>query len=112
MLATRTTSASATSPRARSWCATHTGKVAPPPLPAIEPARYATWDVSGVGEMETGAVRSFLERRAQLRPHARHALAQQLAQQLRPHVAGARPGLDDETFLEHFAAAKARTNDR
>jgi uncharacterized RDD family membrane protein YckC len=88
------------------------GKVAPPPLPAIEPARYATWDVSGVGEIETGAVRSFLERRAQLRPQARHALAQQLAQQLRPRVAGARPGLDDETFLEHFAAATARTNDR
>ncbi len=57
-------------------------------------------------------MRSFLERRAQLRPQARHALAQQLAQQLRPRVAGARPGLDDETFLEHFAAAKARTNDR
>ena len=32
----------------------------------------------------------------------------QLAGRLRPQVAGARPGLDDETFLEYFAAAKAR----
>jgi hypothetical protein len=52
-------------------------------------------------------VRSFLERRAKLRPQARQALAHQLAQRLRPRVAGARPGLDDEAFLEHFAAAKA-----
>jgi uncharacterized RDD family membrane protein YckC len=87
-------------------------KVAPPKLPEIEPARYATWDVSGVGEVETGAVRSFLERRTQLRPQARQALAQQLAQRLRPQVAGVRQGLDDESFLEHFAAAKARTNDQ
>jgi uncharacterized RDD family membrane protein YckC len=82
-----------------------------PPAPApraIEPERYATWDVSGVGETEAGAVRSFLERRAQLQPGARRALARQLAQRLRPQVAGARPGLDDETFLEYFAAAKAR----
>ena len=83
-------------------------KVAPPPLRAIEPERYATWDVSGVGDTEAGAVRSFLERRAQLQPGARRALAEQLAQRLRPQVAGARPGLDDETFLEYFAAAKAR----
>ena len=45
-------------------------KVAPAPLRAIEPERYATWDVSGVGEAESGAVRSFLERRAQLQPGA------------------------------------------
>jgi hypothetical protein len=82
--------------------------VAPPPLRQIEPERYATWDVSGVGDVEAGAVRSFLERRTQLQPGPRRALAQQLAQQLRPRVAGARPGLDDETFLEYFAAAKAR----
>ena len=83
-------------------------KVAPPPLRQIEPERYATWDVSGVGDVEAGAVRSFLERRTQLQPGPRRALAQQLAQRLRPQVAGARPGLDDETFLEYFAAAKAR----
>jgi uncharacterized RDD family membrane protein YckC len=82
--------------------------VAPPPLRAIEPERYSTWDVRGVGEVEAGAVRTFLERRAQLQPGARRALAQQLAQRVRPQVAGARPGLDDETFLEYFVAAKAR----
>ena len=53
-------------------------------------------------------MRSFLERRAQLQPGARRALAAAARQRLRPQVAGARPGLDDETFLEHFAAAKAR----
>ena len=70
--------------------------------------RYANWDVTGIGEEEAGAVRAFLERRADLRPGARRALAAQLAGQLRPLVAGVRPGLDDETFLEHLAAAKAR----
>lgn len=83
-------------------------KVAPPPLRPIEPERYATWDVSGVGAVEAGAVRSFLERRPQLEPRARRALAAQLAGRLRPQVAGVRPGLDDETFLEYLAAAKAR----
>lgn len=70
--------------------------------------RYASWDVTGVGEEEAGAVRSFLERRAQLRPGARRALAEQLAGRLRPLVAGAQHGLGDEAFLEHLAAAKAR----
>ncbi len=53
-------------------------------------------------------MRAFLERRAELRPGARRALAAQLAGRLRPLVAGAQPGLDDEAFLEHLAAAKAR----
>jgi uncharacterized RDD family membrane protein YckC len=76
--------------------------------PWVRPERYANWDVTGVGEAETTAVRSFLERRADLRPGSRRALAAQLAQRLRPLVAGTRPGLDDETFLEYLAAAKAR----
>src|SRR4051794_9435458 len=76
--------------------------------PQISPQRYANWDVTGVGEQEAGAVRSFLERRNQLRPGARRALAQQLAGRLRPLVAGAQRGLGDEAFLEHLAAAKAR----
>ena len=53
-------------------------------------------------------MRAFLERRGQLDPGARAALAAQLAGRLRPLVAGVRPGLTDETFLEHLAAAKAR----
>jgi len=81
---------------------------APPPAPAVEPAQLASWDVTGVSDAETAAVRSFLERRAQLRPGARRALAQQLAGRLRPQVAGARVNLDDETFLEYLAAAKSR----
>ncbi|MDA0165496.1 RDD family protein [Solirubrobacter ginsenosidimutans] len=80
--------------------------------PPVSSERYASWDVTGVGEEEAGAVRSFLERRAQLRPGARRALAEQLAGRLRPRVAGAQHGLGDEAFLEHLAAAKARGNMR
>jgi uncharacterized RDD family membrane protein YckC len=78
------------------------------PLPQIPPEHYASWDVTGIGDNESTAVRSFLERRGQLDPGARAALAAQLAGRLRPLVAGARPGLTDETFLELLAAAKAR----
>src|SRR3954462_9511101 len=76
--------------------------------PHVSPERYANWDVTGVGEEEAGAVRSFLERRNQLRPGARRALAEHLAGRLRPLVAGSQHGLGDEAFLEHLAAAKAR----
>jgi uncharacterized RDD family membrane protein YckC len=79
----------------------------PPPAP-IPPERYASWDVTAIGDSEATAVRSFLERRGALDPGARASLAAQLAGRLRPLVAGARPGLADETFLEHLAAAKAR----
>jgi uncharacterized RDD family membrane protein YckC len=82
--------------------------VAAPAAPQVAPEHVASWDVTGVGDEESSAVRAFLERRAQLRPGARRALAGQLAGRLRPLVAGARPGLDDETFLEYLAAAKAR----
>jgi uncharacterized RDD family membrane protein YckC len=76
--------------------------------PLVAPERFANWDVTGVGEQEAAAVRAFLERRNALRPGARRTLAAQLAGQLRPLVAGVRSGLEDETFLEHLAAAKAR----
>jgi hypothetical protein len=82
--------------------------VAGPVAPAIPSERYASWDVTGVGEPEITAVRAFLERSADLQPGARRVLAAQLAERLRPQVAGARPGLDDETFLQYLAAAKAR----
>jgi uncharacterized RDD family membrane protein YckC len=82
--------------------------VTAPPAPPVSADRYASWDVTGIGEEEAGAVRSFLERRSQLRPGARRALAQQLAERLRPLVAGAQHGLGDEAFLEYLAAAKAR----
>ncbi len=79
-----------------------------PPARAIDPAAYASWDVTGVGDQETIAVRAFLQRRAELHPTARHAIAAELAGKLRPLVAGARAGLDDDTFLELLSAAKAK----
>jgi hypothetical protein len=81
----------------------------PPPVPfapAIDPAAYASWDVTGIGESELAAVRAFLARRGEIAPHARRALAAQLAGQLRPLVAGVRDGLSDEAFLEQLGAAK------
>ena len=64
-------------------------------------------DVTGVSEDEIAIVRAFLARRVDLAPHARRALAAQLAGKLRPNVAGARAGLNDEQFLEQLVAAKA-----
>jgi len=82
--------------------------VTAPQSAPVSPERFANWDVTGVGDEEAGAVRSFLQRRDQLRPGARRALAGQLAGRLRPLVAGAQRGLGDEAFLEHLAAARAR----
>ncbi len=69
--------------------------------------RYAAWDVSGITSFELVTVRRFLERRAQLDPAARGRLAWELAERLRPKVAGAPPGLHPEEFLEALAEAKA-----
>jgi uncharacterized RDD family membrane protein YckC len=77
-----------------------------PPTQQIPPARYASWDVTGIGDAEAAAVRTFLERRWQLDGGARAALAGELAARLRPLIPGMRSGLSDEAFLEHLAAAK------
>ena len=85
------------------------------PLPAVRPAvpdfaaadRYAAWDVSGVTPFELVTVRRFLERRWQLDPGARNRLGWELAERLRPKVAGAPPNLHPEQFLEALAEAKA-----
>ncbi|MDQ1502667.1 MAG: hypothetical protein QOD57_394, partial [Actinomycetota bacterium] len=69
--------------------------------------RYAAWDVSGVTAFELVTVRRFLERRWQLDPTARGRLGWDLAERLRPKVAGAPPDLHPEQFLEALAAAKA-----
>ena len=69
--------------------------------------RYAAWDVSGVTPYELVTVRRFLERRWQLDPGARGRLGWELAERLRPKVAGAPPGLHPEQFLEALAEAKA-----
>jgi len=85
------------------------------PLPFARPAdpdfaaadRYAAWDVSGVTAYELVTVRRFLERRWQLDPGARGRLGWELAERLRPKVAGAPPNLHPEQFLEAVAEAKA-----
>jgi uncharacterized RDD family membrane protein YckC len=79
-----------------------------PPVPDFATAdRYAAWDVSGVTPYELVTVRRFLERRWQLDPGARNRLAWELAERLRPKVAGAPPNLHPEQFLEALAEAKA-----
>lgn len=69
--------------------------------------RYAAWDVSSITSFELVTVRRFLDRRWQLDPAARGRLGWELAERLRPKVAGAPPGLHSEQFLEALAEAKA-----
>ncbi len=79
-----------------------------PPVPDFAVAdRYAAWDVSAVTSFELVTVRRFLERRWQLDPSARGRLGWELAERLRPKVAGAPPDLHPEQFLEAVAEAKA-----
>jgi uncharacterized RDD family membrane protein YckC len=84
---------------------------APPPAPWARPGdgspAGAGWDVSAISQEEIAAVRQFLERRWSLEPSARHQLAWQLAEGLRPKMAGAPPELQGEPLLEQLAAAKA-----
>ena len=78
------------------------------PVPDFAVAdRYAAWDVSGITPFELVTVRRFLERRWQLDPAARGRLGWELAERLRPKVAGAPPDLHPEQFLEALAEAKA-----
>jgi len=78
------------------------------PVPDFAVAdRYAAWDVSGITPFELVTVRRFLERRGQLDPAARGRLGWELAERLRPKVAGAPPDLQPEQFLEALAEAKA-----
>jgi uncharacterized RDD family membrane protein YckC len=81
----------------------------PPPAPWTKPLPDAgvQWDVSAISQEEFAAVRQFLERRWAIDPAARQRLAWQLAEGLRPKVAGVPPGLQGEPLLEQLAAAKA-----
>jgi uncharacterized RDD family membrane protein YckC len=81
----------------------------PPPWTAAGAANGAGdhWDVSSISQEEIAAVRQFLERRWTLEHEARQRLAWQLAEGLRPKVAGAPPNLQGEQLLERLAAAKA-----
>lgn len=74
---------------------------ASPPLTGTE-----RWDVSAVTADEVAAVRSFLGRRAELDPGHRSNLAQTLAFQLMPKVAGVPLEGGPEAFLERVVAAK------
>ena len=85
--------------------AAHHMAAAPPPPPP--PPVADRWDVSAISPEELAAVRQFLERRWTIEGEARRRLAWQLAEGLRPKVAGAPPDLQGEQLLERLAAAKA-----
>jgi uncharacterized RDD family membrane protein YckC len=72
----------------------------------VDPGPAATWDVSAISADDVATVRSFLERRRELRRQARLALAADLASRLRPRVGGAPSSIGDERFLELLVAAK------
>jgi uncharacterized RDD family membrane protein YckC len=84
---------------------------APPPAPWVAPGSSNgvadQWDVSAISQEEFAAVRQFLERRWTIEHDARRRLAWQLAEGLRPKVAGAPPEVQGEQLLERLAAAKA-----
>lgn len=73
--------------------------------PLVEPP--PNLDVSAVTGEDLATIRSFLERRATLDAEARGRLAWELAERLRPSVAGLSGEQHPETFLEQIAAAKA-----
>jgi uncharacterized RDD family membrane protein YckC len=82
---------------------------APPPAPWTGGTTETRdqWDVSAISQEEFAAVRQFLDRRWTIEDDARRRLAWQLAEGLRPKVAGAPPELQGEQLLERLAAAKA-----
>jgi len=84
------------------------GVVEEPPPPVPEIARAFGWDVSAVSERDLSVVRSFLDRRRELDEGARQQLAEQLAQRLRPKVAGIPEDHEPEEFLEVLVDSKAR----
>ena len=75
-----------------------------PPTP---PASLESWDVGAITADDLATIRRFLERRAELAPHAREHLARELAERLQGKVVGA-PPMMPEMFLEYVSAAKAR----
>jgi uncharacterized RDD family membrane protein YckC len=88
----------------------------PPGVDALTPvgraARNAAGgeilDVSAVSADDLAAVRSFLDRRADLPPKVRVDLARRIAGALAPRVGGATAGLGDEDLIEQVSAAKSR----
>jgi uncharacterized RDD family membrane protein YckC len=80
---------------------------APRTVATADPGEAAAWDLSAVSAADVAAVRAFLERREDLAPARRAAIAAEIARRLRPCVAGVPDGVEDERFLELIAAAKA-----
>ncbi|MBW3594891.1 MAG: RDD family protein [Actinobacteria bacterium] len=85
--------------------------VVPPPLaqaaPTHIPPELESWDVSAITMDDLATIRRFLERRAELAPHARGHLAHELADRLQGKVVGA-PPMPAEVFLELVSVAKGR----
>jgi uncharacterized RDD family membrane protein YckC len=79
----------------------------PAPWTRPDPGAAVQWDVSAISQEEFATVRQFLERRWSLESDARQRLAWQLAEGLRPKVAGAPADLSGERLLERLAEAKA-----
>ena len=71
------------------------------------PPEIATWDTSTLSLDEVAAVRAFLGRRHELAIGHRAQIAQTLAQQLLPKVAGIPLDGGPELFLERIAYARA-----
>jgi uncharacterized RDD family membrane protein YckC len=76
-------------------------------LPPEPPPEIATWDTSAVTAEEVAAIRAFLTRRLQLDPVHRHQLANSLAHQVLPKVAGIPMDGGPEALLERVAYARA-----
>lgn len=74
--------------------------------PSTLPPDAATWDVAAVTADEVAALRTFLDRRVTLDPEHRARLAQSLAFQVMPKVAGVPLDGGPEFFIERVVAAK------
>ena len=68
----------------------------------------AALDVSAITPADLAAVRSFLDRRADLPQGVRQDLARRIASALAPRVGGAAAQLHDEELIEQVSLAKAR----
>jgi uncharacterized RDD family membrane protein YckC len=82
--------------------------VAPNLGAAERPRANGTLDVSAVTADDLAAIRSFLDRRADLPWAVRSDLAHRIATALTSRVGGATAGLDDEDLIEAVSAAKSR----
>jgi uncharacterized RDD family membrane protein YckC len=78
------------------------------PAGAATPRENGALDVSAISPEDLAAIRSFLDRRADLPAGPRGDIARRIASALQPRVGGATGHLHDEDLIEAVAAAKAR----